>query len=168
MSLRRVVVSVAFLTMTNSLGVAQGQEVVPTVLPSEIRGLQSIENLPEYCTHIDLMTLVCYAGQSVRVVSLSEHDQSQDVGSPDSGITYVPYNRMVSHGGPNGEACLTTGYFPLGVGDRREAFFWNEPSSIDALYPVCPVEPGSEGAPDTPLTYVARYWQLVQLPKPEP
>ncbi len=169
MSLSRVVVSVALLAMSSSLGVAEAQEVVPTALRTDPGVFQPIENLPEYCTHIDPMTIVCQAGQSVRVILLSDPDQPHEVGSPGSGIAYVPYNRMVSHGAPDGGPCLTTGYYPLGVEDRREAFFYgSESSPIDALYPVCPVPPGSEAAPDTPLTYVARYWQNVPLPRPEP
>ncbi len=101
---------------------------------------------------------------------MSDYELLRETQSPESGIMYVPYNMIVNHGAPNGEPCLTTGYYPLPpVPDPRQAFFYgSEPDQIDSAYPVCPVQPGSEALPDTPLTYVARYWENVPLPRPEP
>ena len=170
MSFSSLIVAAVSLTTMIVSGVASAQETVPTTPITDPASPYSTVSLSELCFSGDPRVVGCLGAQSFQITPNAGSESEGNIAqSPDSGITYVPYNQIVNHGGPNGEPCLTTGYYPLGVEDRREAFFYgSEPSSIDALYPVCPVEPGSEAAPDAPLTYVARYWQTVVLPRPEP
>jgi hypothetical protein len=90
---------------------------------------------------------------------------------PASGTRYAPYERIVHHGGSNGEDCTAIGYreVPPGI----------EPGMVSALrerdfgdirrrYPQCPLRPGTESAPETAGSFAASYWIEVPLPEPEP
>jgi hypothetical protein len=94
-------------------------------------------------------------------------------GSPGPSRTYVPYDRVTT--GPDGQACVTTGYveqgatptdaLPPDAGDHIEgAGGYN---NIFAEYPPCPEQPRSPGqaAPtETRAMTAARYWERTTLP----
>lgn len=90
---------------------------------------------------------------------------------------YVAYDRVVVQ--PNGEACVTTGYFEQGTQLPSDAVSVdpvtqtvNEIHNLPAFeYPPCPERPRAPGvtAPaETPSMVARRYWELVPLPRPQP
>lgn len=92
---------------------------------------------------------------------------------------YVPYAKLVN--GPDGELCVTSGYYPEGSPVPDDAAPAEVPSQdripgaggynpIYDSYPLCPPseETPAQGQPDTPAQYAARYWERVLLPVPKP
>jgi hypothetical protein len=94
-------------------------------------------------------------------------------------IQYVPYDRLTT--GPDGQACVTTGYVEKGVQptdavppDPSSQDLVAAHSNVFAEYPPCPQQPAQPGGPtgaapaETPAMVAARYWELITLPKPQP
>lgn len=90
--------------------------------------------------------------------------------------TYLPYDRIMV--GPDGEACIGTGYFEEGSSRPRpvEGITDTEqgPGNISNLYgnaPPCPAQ-GRSGAQqaqiETPAMTARRMWEEVALPIPKP
>jgi hypothetical protein len=103
----------------------------------------------------------------------------ETVGEPDSSVAddsvvptvyYVPYERIVPGGGPNGEDCTTTGYqeVPAGTPGLSSGIPDRLLGNIRIIYPECPADEASAVSPDSPLAYAESYWQEIRLPKPEP
>jgi hypothetical protein len=102
--------------------------------------------------------------------------------SSNSGITYVPYNRLST--GADGKPCATTGYVPAGQTPPDERLLvdpnpreTNIPITGSDLailqdYPPCPLSPRAPGEPaplETRSMVAARFWeQQVALPVPKP
>ncbi len=93
------------------------------------------------------------------------------------GVVYVPYARPQT--GPDGQACVATGYYEQGTPLPADASNGiapspdREPGVNDfniqyASYPACPSpEPGS-GSLDIPSAFAARFWERIPMPKPDP
>jgi hypothetical protein len=88
---------------------------------------------------------------------------------------YVPYDRLTT--GPDGQACMTTGYYEQGTSptDGVPANPANPQPFIYAnmadSYPPCPQaarQPGETVPVETPRMVAARFWEQVPLPKPAP
>jgi hypothetical protein len=88
---------------------------------------------------------------------------------------YVPYDRLTT--GPDGEACMTTGYHEEGAVPadgvvanpaNQQPFIY---ANLAASYPPCPEAPRrpGEAAPvETRTMVAARYWERIPLPAPRP
>ncbi len=94
------------------------------------------------------------------VTGVSESGTSSSDSSASDRI-YVAYERIIDGGGPNGEACTTTGYreMPAGVDPAVGAIPDRDFRDISRTYPVCPAQPGTETEPETAATFALRYWQ---------
>jgi hypothetical protein len=101
--------------------------------------------------------------------------------SSNSGITYVPYNRLST--GPDGKPCAATGYVPAGQTPPDERLLvdanpretnipiYGSDLAILEDYPPCPSSPRAPGEPapvETRSMVAARYWEQVALPVPKP
>ncbi len=97
-------------------------------------------------------------------------DPENSPATPGSGKRYAAYEKIVDGGGPNGEACTTTGYreVPEGVDPAVLTIPDRDFRDISQTYPACPVQPGNESAPETPASYAIRYWNEIPLPEPTP
>ena len=91
-------------------------------------------------------------------------------------IKYLPYDKIMP--GPNGQACIGTGYYEEGTSQPSPA---RGPSEMDegsgnssSLYstaPPCPAQPrlpGQTGPIETAAMVARRYWEQIPLPKPRP
>ena len=91
-------------------------------------------------------------------------------------VRYIPYDRLAS--GPDGQPCITTGYFAEGTQP-------NDSTALDPVtqnvadihglapleYPPCPPQSQAAGQPgpvETPSMIARRYWEQVALPQPKP
>jgi len=92
-------------------------------------------------------------------------------------VKYVPYPKLSE--GPDGERCVTTGYYVEGspVPDDAAPDVAPSPDRIPGAggfnnlydtYPACPPGEPNPAQPDTPAQFAARYWERVPLPKPAP
>lgn len=80
--------------------------------------------------------------------------------------------------GPDGQACIGTGYYESGTSPPRPAQGPSEadegPGDSSSLYstaPPCPIQPGAAGqaAPvETPAMVARRHWEDISLPVPRP
>lgn len=88
---------------------------------------------------------------------------------------YYAYDRLTT--GPDGQPCMTTGYYEEGSvpSDGIPANPANPQPFIYAnlaeSYPTCPEQPRAPGQPapvETRAMVAARYWERIPLPKPQP
>jgi hypothetical protein len=95
--------------------------------------------------------------------------------SGDGTIIYRPYDRLTT--GPDGQACVTTGYVQEGTtpadGVRTDLVTQNvlDIHGLPLEYPPCPEQPLVPGLPapvETPSMVARRHWEQVPLPKPQP
>lgn len=95
------------------------------------------------------------------------------VGTPTT--TYVTYDRLTI--GPQGEACVTTGYIEEGTtpadGVRTDLVTQNvlDTHGLPLEFPPCPEQPRAPGEPapvETPSMVARRHWERVPLPVPQP
>ena len=80
--------------------------------------------------------------------------------------------------GPNGQACIGTGYYEEGTtaprpvqGPTESEEGSGNSSSLYSTAPPCPAQPRAAGqtAPvETPAMVARRYWEEIPLPKPRP
>ena len=103
---------------------------------------------------------------------------SRPSSTPSSGpaTTYIPYDKIRT--GPEGQACIGTGYYEEGTVAPRPVQGPTEveegPGNSSSLYstaPPCPAQPRAEGqtAPvETPAMVARRYWEEVALARPRP
>jgi len=122
----------------------------------------------------------CEKSMTTSVISVVRPTGSSGNRTPSSanGKKYVPYDRLTT--GPDGQACVTTGYAEEGVkptdvaGDPEPWFHVRgsgDYSNFFTTYPPCPAQPRAPGQPapvETPAMVSARYWELIPLPKPQP
>lgn len=107
-------------------------------------------------------------GSSVSVISGN--------GSSGPTVRYIAYDRVAT--GPDGQPCITTGYYPAGTQPNDSAALdpvtqnVNDIHGIPPLeYPPCPARPQQAGEPpavETPSMIARRYWEQVPLPTPRP
>jgi hypothetical protein len=94
-----------------------------------------------------------------------------------SGVRYVPYHRLTR--GPDGQQCVTTGYYAEGSSAPTDVAPDEIPShdripgaggysNFYETYPPCPEEEGAAGVADTPAAFAVRFWERVPMPKPDP
>jgi hypothetical protein len=91
-------------------------------------------------------------------------------------IKYIRYDRVTT--GPDGQPCVTTGYYAEGTRPNDSADLDPVTQNIRDIhnlppleYPPCPIRPRSPGEPETleaPSMIARRYWEQVVLPKPQP
>ena len=89
---------------------------------------------------------------------------------------YLPYDKILV--GPNGQACIGTGYYEEGTPHPRLVQGPSEleegPGNSSSLYstaPPCPPQaraPGQTGPVETPAMVARRYWEEIPLPVPRP
>lgn len=100
---------------------------------------------------------------------------SQSAGGSGPTRTYLPYDRIMV--GPDGQACIGTGYYEEGSPRPRpvEGITDTEqgPGNISNLYgnaPPCPIRRGVGGQAqiETPAMTARRLWEEVLLPIPRP
>jgi hypothetical protein len=97
-------------------------------------------------------------------------------GRSNTGTKYLPYNRLTN--GPDGQPCVTTGYYAEGTSPNDAAATDPVTQNVRDIhglppleYPPCPVQPRAPGEPaplETPAMVAMRYWEQVPLPKPMP
>lgn len=89
---------------------------------------------------------------------------------------YLPHDKIML--GPDGQACIGTGYYEDGTGQPIPAQgpgqMDESPGNSSSLYstaPPCPAQPrlpGQTGPVETPAMVARRYWEQIPLPKPRP
>jgi hypothetical protein len=173
--IRAKLACVALLLATSidaSAGVALAQPASkPPVLGANCGATETGPNVDPYC-HAE--------GEAVTPGSTGSATASTTPVRPVSTgptIQYVAYDRLVVQ--PNGEACVTTGYYAEGARPPSDAVnvdpvtqTVNQVHDLAALeYPPCPEQPRPPGAPapaEAPSMVARRYWELVPLPRPQP
>lgn len=111
-------------------------------------------------------------GSSQRVSSSAGGGGGNSAGPTKS---YHPYDRLTT--GPDGEPCMTTGYSEEGTVPtdgvpanpaNPQPFIY---ANLAESYPTCPEQPRAPGQPEpieTATMIVARYWERIPMPKPQP
>ena len=132
------------------------------------------------CAQITISTSRCGGDEVLETVTPTQQGRSGT--SRSSGTvsgpskTYLPYDKIMV--GPNGQACIGTGYYEEGTPHPRPvqgpSLGDEGPGNSSSLYstaPPCPPEPRRLGEPaplETPSMVARRYWEDISLPMPRP
>jgi hypothetical protein len=133
--------------------------------------------LGQACGVSDSGTAIDCGGEKTTVVPLNQTPTNRGSSSRSStpAKKYLPYDRLTT--GPDGEPCMTTGYYEEGTSPtdgvsanpaNPQPFIY---TNLADSYPPCPQAPrqASDPAPvETPRMVAARFWEQVPLPKPAP
>ena len=113
--------------------------------------------------------------QSTVPVVTQTNRGSSSPGTVSDGKTYIPYDKIMV--GPDGQACIGTGYYESGSSVPRPVQGPTEseegPGNSSSLYstaPPCPRRLGPSGAAslETPAMVARRHWEDIVLPDPRP
>jgi len=129
----------------------------------------------------------CRRDESGQLINCSEEEQSQRDGTASAGgsvqfasastTKYVAYDMLST--GPDGAACVATGWRPEGTVTTNQApslvpeggptVGTEDNSNLYHTYPPCPNQQAPpQGAQEPPESYAARFWETVPLPIPKP